>query len=120
MYVRRLKDCEEFKAGDGSFLKELFHSDKGDFKFRYSIARARVPVGTVTKPHILKSSELYYILEGKAIMHIDDDECELSEGCAVDIPLYSKQYIENTGDKELIFLCIVDPAWKKEDEIILE
>jgi len=32
----------------------------------------------------------------------------------------SEQYIENTGSGNLQFLCIVEPAWKPEDEIILE
>lgn len=30
-----------------------------------------------------------------------------------------EQYLENTGKNNLKFLCIVDPAWKKEDEAIL-
>jgi len=33
---------------------------------------------------------------------------------------HSKQCIENIGKNELKFLCIVDPAWKHEDETILE
>ena len=30
-----------------------------------------------------------------------------------------KQYLENTGNEELKILCIVDPAWKKDDEILI-
>lgn len=32
------------------------------------------------------------------------------------IPPHSKQFIENNGSVNLKFLCIVDPAWKPEDE----
>ncbi len=32
----------------------------------------------------------------------------------------SKQFIENTGTENLRFLCIVEPAWKAADEILLE
>jgi mannose-6-phosphate isomerase-like protein (cupin superfamily) len=32
------------------------------------------------------------------------------------IPPNSIQRIKNTGMNDLIFLCIVDPAWKSEDE----
>ena len=35
-------------------------------------------------------------------------------------PPNSTQSIENIGAKELRFLCIVEPAWKAEDEDILE
>jgi mannose-6-phosphate isomerase-like protein (cupin superfamily) len=30
------------------------------------------------------------------------------------------QYIENTGVSVLKFLCIVDPAWRKEDEEVYD
>jgi len=33
-------------------------------------------------------------------------------------PANSSQYIENTGNEDLVFLCIVNPAWRREDETI--
>jgi mannose-6-phosphate isomerase-like protein (cupin superfamily) len=33
------------------------------------------------------------------------------------VPPMSRQFIENNGKNDLIVLCIVDPAWKQEDEI---
>jgi len=30
------------------------------------------------------------------------------------------QYIENTGDSDLKFLCIVDPAWREENEEVFD
>jgi len=37
-------------------------------------------------------------------------------GQAVYIPPHSTQHIRNTGPSDLLFLCIVDPAWRSEDE----
>ena len=68
----------------------------------------------------MKTSEVYYILEGEGVLHIDDDKFNVSKDQAIYIPPNSKQYIENSGKNELKFLCIVDPAWKKDDEEILE
>jgi mannose-6-phosphate isomerase-like protein (cupin superfamily) len=62
---------------------------------------------------------VYYILEGAGIMHIDDEEQEVSIGDTIYIPPHSKQYIHNVGNVDLKFLCIVDPAWKVEDETVL-
>lgn len=120
MFVRRFKDCKEFVAGDGSLLWELLHADKGNFKFTYSLAEARVSPGKVTKRHRLKTCEVYYILQGKGLMHINEESQEVEPGCAVYIPPNSTQFIENIGDCDLVFLCIVQPAWRKEDEEILE
>lgn len=120
MFIRNLADCEEFVAGDGSFLRELLHGEKGDFPFRYSLAHAVVKSGKVTQAHKLKFSEVYYILEGKGLMYIDEEASDVWPGCAVYIPPRAKQYIKNTGDTDLKFLCIVDPAWQKESEEVLE
>jgi mannose-6-phosphate isomerase-like protein (cupin superfamily) len=120
MYVRQLEGCREFVAGDHSILRELLHPDKQSLKIRYSLAHARVGPGQSTKPHKLASSEVYYILAGEGTMHIDHQSCSVGPDCAIYIPPESVQYIENTADCDLVFLCIVDPAWREEDEEILD
>jgi mannose-6-phosphate isomerase-like protein (cupin superfamily) len=61
---------------------------------------------------------VYFILEGEGRMHINDETAILRAGQLVFIPPYATQYIENIGDVDLKFLCIVDPAWRKEDEVV--
>ncbi|MFZ2412160.1 MAG: cupin domain-containing protein [Candidatus Methanoperedens sp.] len=119
MFIKNLKDCDEFIAGDNSLLRELLHPDKADLDIRYSLAHAVVPPGQTTTPHSLKTSEVYYIMEGEGMMHIDDETARVRQGQAVYIPPNSRQYIRNTGKTDLVFLCIVDPAWRKEDEEVL-
>ena len=119
MFIRDLKDCEEFRAGDNSILRELLHPDKADLDIRYSLAHAILKPGQTSRPHKLKTSEVYYILEGEGVMQINDEIERVHEGHAIYIPPKSTQFFQNTGKKDLIFLCIVDPAWKKEDEVIL-
>ena len=52
-------------------------------------------------------------------MHIDDECSEVGPERAVYIPPNSIQYIENTGNSDLKFLCIVDPAWREDEEEFL-
>jgi len=118
MFVRNLRDCPEFTAGDGTQLRELLHPDKADLALRYSLAHAVVPPGQTSMPHSLKTSEVYYILQGQGAMHIDDDVQAVGPGDAIYIPPQARQYIHNNGTEALIFLCIVDPAWQQEDETI--
>lgn len=119
MFVKYLKDCQKFKAGDDSILRELLHPNKMPLQISYSLAYAKVKAGKMTKPHKLKTAEVYYIISGKGLMHIDDESLEVGPECAVYIPPNSRQYIENTTNAELKFLCIVNPAWREEDEEIL-
>ena len=120
MFLKHLKDCEEFVAGDGSLLRELLHPEKAGLQIRYSLAYAKVMAGEMTKPHKLKSSEVYYITAGKGLIHIDEESFEVGRECAVYIPPHSTQYIENTGNSDLKFLCIVEPAWREEDEEVFD
>lgn len=116
MFLRNLKDCAEFIAGDGSILRELLHPDKADLQLRYSLAHAVVKPGQTTRPHRLRTSEVYYILEGEGLMHLDAESAVVRPGQAVYIPPRSLQYIHNPGASDLVFLCMVDPAWRKVDE----
>ena len=114
-------ECEPIIAGDGTTLRELLHPGREyPFTGRYSIAHAVVKPGQASQRHRLTTDEVYYILSGTGRMHVDDDVAEVATGDAIDIPPDSVQFIENTGDEDLAFLCIVDPAWRAEDEEILE
>lgn len=120
MFLRHLRDCAELVAGDGSTLRELLHPAKAALQIRYSLAHAKVAPARATKRHRLRTSEVYYIMAGQGLMHIDGESSEVCPGCAVYVPPGCEQYIENTGKSELIFLCIVEPAWKKEDEQVFD
>jgi mannose-6-phosphate isomerase-like protein (cupin superfamily) len=120
MFIRSLWDCDEFAAGDGSILRELLHPDKADLAIRYSLAHAKVLPGQITQPHRLATAEVYYIIEGSGQMTIDGESAPVGPGCAVYIPPGSTQHIENVGDDDLVFICLVDPAWRARDEEIFD
>lgn len=120
MKVYHHKDCQEFLAGDATHLREILHPDKMDIALRYSLAHAVVKPGETSFKHALKTSEIYIILEGKGRMVVDKEAQEVSQGHVVYIPPNAVQCIENIGTEDLIFYCIVDPAWREEDEIVFE
>lgn len=120
MLVRKLEDCEQFIAGDGTQLRELLHPDKQPIELRYSLAHAVVPAGQTSIPHALTTSEVYYILSGTGEMWIDDESQLVEPGDAVYIPPRAKQFIRNCGQEPLVFICIVDPAWREEDETVYQ
>ena len=119
MIIKSLKDTAGITAGDASFLRELLHPAKGPLDIGYSLAHAEVGPGETTLPHRLKSAEVYYILEGRGLMHVGNEQAEIGAAQAVYIPPGEIQFIENRGPDRLAFLCIVDPAWTGEDEEVL-
>jgi len=119
MFIRNMQDCAEFISGDGCVLREVLHPDKANLKLGYSLAHAIVHPGDMTKPHRLKTSEVYYIIEGRGTMFINEEQAEVNSGATIYIPPGAVQYIRNTGATDLVFLAIVDPAWRVEDEEVL-
>lgn len=119
MLIKKFKNCQEIKAGDNCILRELLSCHNDKVESRYSLAWAKVAIGQKTWEHAMKTTEVYFILRGKGIMHINEESQEVESLDAIYIPPNAKQCIENIGNEELEFLCVVDPAWRKEDEVVL-
>ncbi|MFX1509612.1 MAG: cupin domain-containing protein [Promethearchaeota archaeon] len=123
MWIRNLNDCKVITALDGTILRELINPlrDGPEIKLGYSIAHAKLHPGKSSFPHRLtKGSEVYYFIDGKGVMVIEEDEHEVGPGSLVYIPPNTTQYLTNTGQKDIVFLCIVDPYWRPEDEELVE
>ncbi|MCB1058991.1 MAG: cupin domain-containing protein [Calditrichaeota bacterium] len=117
--IKKLIESEEFTAGDGTILREILHPDKADLALGYSLAIAKLAPEATSILHRLRTSEVYYILKGRGNMELDGKWTEVGPGDTVYIAPYVTQRIKSLGPEELEFLCIVDPAWKVEDEEIL-
>ncbi len=122
MIVRRLNEVDEIVALDESIVRELLNPNHEPVKLKlnYSLAHATVKSGLSTLPHRFhEASEVYYILKGTGLMHIDNESHKVSPGAMIYIPPKGVQYIENTGSTDLEFLCIVNPAWFPEAEEVV-
>lgn len=121
MIIKHIKNAEYFYSADNTCLCELLHPKKHDHHvdIPYSIAHAILKPGEESQPHRLKTStEIYFILKGMGLMHLNDETTEVQEGNIIVIPPGAKQHIKNIGKDTLEFLCIVSPPWNKEDEQI--
>jgi len=119
MLVRRLSKLKEIIAIDETILREIINPlhDDGNLKLGYSIAHAIVKPGKASLSHRIKtSSEIYYILKGSGRMYVDKVSKDVGPSDTIYVPPNATQYIQNTGDTDLVFLCIVYPSWRAEDE----
>jgi len=123
LLLKHLLECAEITAIDDTRLRELLSPlhDKGNLKLGYSLAHATVKPKKTTLPHRIRtSSEVYYLLKGQGLMHVDGETAEAGPGDAIYISPGSVQYMENTGSEDLVFLCIVYPSWRAEDEELVQ
>jgi len=118
MLLKSLADCPPIIANDLTQLRELFNPLVDGWSVGYSLAHAVIPPGQRSIRHHLKgASEVYYILEGSGRMHIDDEVRDVRSGDALLIPPGAVQFLENTGHIPLVFLAIVEPAWRPEIDV---
>lgn len=54
--------------------------------------------------HSHEQEQCYYILEGKGLMIIDEEFCEVNKNDAVYIPSDAPHGIKNIGDEMLVYL----------------
>lgn len=118
MEVRSIKTVNSYITKDGSEIFELFHPNNSAVE-NMSLAIARVDSGKATIKHKhIKSQEIYYILKGRGIMHIESESTVVKEGDCIFIPPGSAHWIENISGEELLILCASSPAYSHEDTIL--
>ena len=120
MSIKKIDEIVPIEAREGTKIKQIFHPHNTLNGIRYSISQCIVKPEKKSSLHKMTTSEIYYILDGQGILHIDEESYPVSKDQAIYISPHSKQQIENTGKTDLKILCIVDPAWRQEDEILLE
>ena len=118
MISKKIDRLDSFRGNEGSQIKPIFHPDNTLNGIHYSLAHSIISPGKSSKPHKMKSAEVFFILEGEGIMHVDEESEKVERNQSIYIPPLSKQHLENTGNVDLKVLCIVDPAWKQDDEVV--
>jgi len=120
MSLKKSSEIKSIQGDEGTKIKQYFHPHNTLNGINYSIAQFTLEPEKKSKLHKMSSSEIYYILEGSGNLTINEDTYQLEKDDSVYVPPNSKQFIENTGSINLRFLCIVEPAWEADDEILLE
>ena len=116
MFVKNISDCREFTANDGCRIREVLHPENDPVHLPYSLAHACIAPDSQSYRHRLKQAEVYYILAGSGVMHINEEQQPVKTGDMIYIPSDAIQWLENTGDTDLNFLALVSPPWNEKDD----
>ncbi|MCP3850516.1 MAG: cupin domain-containing protein [Gammaproteobacteria bacterium] len=118
-YIHHYKPDEQFSTEEKCDINELLNHSSDP---NCSIARASVAPGVCTQLHaVTKTIERYVILEGKGEVSINNTPPQnVSTLDIITIPAGAPQKIKNTGETELIFLCICTPRFEQKNYLNLE
>lgn len=120
-FIRNFETEARFTSRDLCRIVELINPANDILPFdSFSISHATISPHSNSIPHkLVKSTEIYIVLEGEATLYLNQERVELKKGTTVIIPASTEQHVVNNSDKTLEFLCIVTPPWRADDEIIL-
>ena len=120
MEVVNRNGVEPFITMDSSEIREILAPVNSSIK-NQSLAEARLAPGMTTDEHFHpKSEEIYYILEGRGRMKVEDEERDVGPGDGIAITSGKRHKIWNTGQSTLVFLCCCSPAYSHEDTVVVE
>lgn len=104
---------DEFFTEERCYILELSNSDHDE---HVSVARARVEPGVTTQLHRLAGvEERYVITRGEGLMEVAGGKpTPVGPGNVVLVPANASQRITNTGDEDLVFLCVCTPRFVPE------
>ena len=113
MTVNQLADQKPFTTADGSTIRSILDATNAPVE-KQSLAEASLPAGGSTERHYHKlSEEIYFMLEGEAVMEIDGDEKKVGPHDAILIPAGAWHQITSTTG--IRFLCCCAPVYSHED-----
>lgn len=118
MHIVNRDQVKVYRTKDGSLVREIVHPDHIAVH-NLSLAEARLEPGAATAPHYhQEGEEVYYVLAGRGVLVIAGEEAQVGPGDAVLIPPRARHRLANTGDEEMVFLCISSPPYTHRDTII--
>jgi mannose-6-phosphate isomerase-like protein (cupin superfamily) len=113
-------EVEPFTTKDSSEIREILAPANSSIK-NQSLAEAMLAPGLGTDEHYhLKAEEIYYVLDGRGRMQIEDEVREVEPGDGIAILPGKRHMIWNIGGSDLIFLCCCSPAYSHDDTVIVE
>jgi mannose-6-phosphate isomerase-like protein (cupin superfamily) len=108
--IASIDRVESFVTKDGSFIRELHHTDA------QSLAEATLEPGQATERHYHRATEeIYFVIKGSGDMEVDGESERIRPGDAVLIPPGAWHTLVNDGTSELRILCCCVPPYSDED-----
>jgi mannose-6-phosphate isomerase-like protein (cupin superfamily) len=99
----------EFLTRERCYIAEILNDPAEP---QVSVARARVEPGVTTERHTLSVLEWYVIETGRGRIQLGDSQpYDVFAGDTIRIPAFCEQKIANTGDSDLLFLCVCVPRF---------
>jgi mannose-6-phosphate isomerase-like protein (cupin superfamily) len=106
-----------YNTGDLKILSSYMLIGRGNTSAKnISIQISDIPVSSQQPPHKHEPAQCYYIIKGKGLIKIEDEEKIVEPGDAIYIPANKEHGIKNVGNEVLEYLTANTPAFDPDYE----
>jgi len=106
-----------YNTGDLKILSSYMLIGRGNtLTQNISVQISDIPVDSQQPPHKHEPEQCYYIIKGKGLIKIEDEEKIVEPGDAIYIPSGKEHGIKNIGNEVLEYLTANTPAFDPEYE----
>jgi mannose-6-phosphate isomerase-like protein (cupin superfamily) len=118
MIIVNRQRAKVIQTRHGSEIRPLVDRTTSDIN-GCSLAEEILPPGHAVTPHHHRQiEEIYYIVEGRGVMTVGDEQREVAAGDAVYVPRGQRHTLSNTGAEPIKLLLVCGPAFFYEDEVL--
>jgi mannose-6-phosphate isomerase-like protein (cupin superfamily) len=115
MKTTTLPEHPDAKSPAGADIRFLMACEGGN------MIHSTVPPRQINRATVHATvSEFWFVLEGRGEIWRDDGDqsrvTALVPGTAIDIPVGTAFQYRNTGDEDLVFICVSMPPWPGDSE----
>jgi mannose-6-phosphate isomerase-like protein (cupin superfamily) len=119
MEIVNYNRVKPFMTKDTSEIREILAPGNSSIR-NQSLAEAKLAPRKATEEHYhIRTEEIYYILRGKGRILIESESRDINAGDGIAILPGKKHKIENSGTRDMVFLCCCAPAYSHEDTILI-
>ena len=102
---RSVKDIPTEPTRHGALKRVLIRHEEVNSDLMF-LNEVYVSPGEVIQAHQHEDmEEVFYFLEGEGRMHIEEDVQPVTAGDRIIIPIQTVHFLENTGNREMRFVC---------------
>ena len=95
MNIKKRSSAPRYKRDN--ITSYLLVSDLTSGSKNMTVTLVEMEPGGIQKKHSHAPEQMYYILEGRGLMTMDDERREVQAGDCIFFPFYSKHGLENTS-----------------------
>ena len=115
MTINRRESVQRYVRDSGNIESFLLVSAKTSGSADLTVTMVEMQRGGNQMVHSHAPEQMYHIMAGRGIMHVDGEEREVKTGDSISFGPHAKHGLRNTGDTVLKYMSAASPSFSVQE-----